>query len=148
LFWKSKIARKVIIGNEAGWFCKSSGYRKVKVYGKDYRAHRIIWDMLNPGDILSENEEVDHIDHDKTNNRPYNLRKVSRVGNGRNMPMNSNNTSGKTGVTFSTEKGKWVAQIKVNYRKIHLGYFSDKNEAIAARTAAEQKYGFHKNHGK
>ncbi len=147
LYWAVKPRRGVHIGEEAGHVCRDSGYRRVGFFGKDYKVHRIIWDLLHPDDLLKAGEEIDHIDHDKTNNRQCNLRKVNRVGNGRNMPRNGNNTSGKTGVTFSTEKGKWVAQIKVNYRKIHLGYFSDKNEAIAVRTAAEQKYGFHENHG-
>lgn len=147
LFWKAKIARKIIVGTEAGWICKDSGYRKIKAYGVDYRAHRIVWDLLHPDDLLLEGEEIDHIDHDKLNNRPWNLRKVSGLGNRRNMPKNRNNTSGTTGVTFNTAKNKWVAQIKVNYRKIHLGTFERKDAAVICRKAAEEKYGFHKNHG-
>jgi hypothetical protein len=31
---------------------------------------------------------------------------------------------------------------------LHLGYFKDKSEAIAARRAAEREHGFHENHGR
>ena len=37
---------------------------------------------------------------------------------------------------------------KIPGKQIHLGYFDDKKDAIAARKAAEVKYGFHKNHGR
>lgn len=32
-------------------------------------------------------------------------------------------------------------------QQIHLGVFPTKDEAIAARRAAEERFGFHKNHG-
>ena len=36
--------------------------------------------------------------------------------------------------------GKWVAEIGVNRRKIHLGTFETFEDAIKARKAAEEKY--------
>jgi len=35
---------------------------------------------------------------------------------------------------------KWRAQIKVNYKRIHLGYFKTKNEAKQAYLEAKRKY--------
>lgn len=49
-----------------------------------------------------------------------------------------NNKSGKTGV-FQSHRGKWVAYIDCE-RRINLGTFSSKEDAIAARMAAEIKY--------
>lgn len=43
---------------------------------------------------------------------------------------------------------RWIAEIKKNYRKIHLGMFSTEADAIAARKAAEARLGFHPNHGR
>ena len=43
---------------------------------------------------------------------------------------------------------KWVAEIKVNRIKKHLGQFDTFDAAVAARKAAEVEFGFHENHGK
>ncbi|EOA5908665.1 AP2 domain-containing protein, partial [Salmonella enterica subsp. enterica serovar Brandenburg] len=59
-----------------------------------------------------------------------------------------NNTSGALGVWREKRRNKWVAEIKVDRRKIHLGQFDNFDEAVAARKDAEVKYGLHENHGK
>jgi hypothetical protein len=51
-----------------------------------------------------------------------------------------NNTSGYSGVTYRKEKNQWIARITVNYKRIFLGYFETKEEAIKARKQAERKY--------
>ena len=43
---------------------------------------------------------------------------------------------------------RWVAQIKVDGKNKHLGYYVDKQDAIDVRKAAEKQYGFHANHGR
>uniref|UniRef100_A0AB39C382 HNH endonuclease n=1 Tax=Salmonella phage vB_SE126_1P TaxID=3236703 RepID=A0AB39C382_9VIRU len=52
-------------------------------------------------------------------------------------------------VSYDPETGifTWVAKIKVDRRKIHLGQFDNFDEAVAARKDAEAAYGFHENHG-
>lgn len=56
-----------------------------------------------------------------------------------------NNTSGRTGVSFHKNLGKWVARITVNRCRLQLGNYLDIEDAIAAREAAELKYfGFNK----
>lgn len=62
--------------------------------------------------------------------------------------MQANNTSGHTGVYWNGLRGKWYARIVVSGESKNLGHFLEKDEAIAARLAAEIKYGFHENHGK
>ena len=54
--------------------------------------------------------------------------------------MKKNNTSGYTGVNWSEEKGKWHAKIGCNYKRIHLGYFSDIKDAFRAYEKARIKY--------
>ena len=61
--------------------------------------------------------------------------------------MKSNNTSGVTGVSWNRKAGKWDAYIKVNGKRINLGYYVDKQDAIKTRRDAEIKHGFHENHG-
>ena len=84
LHWKVKFCRKIKIGAVAGDI-NAHGYYRVTLRGKQYLAHRIIWDILHPEDKLSKDDEIDHIDHDPLNNRRDNLRKVSRTINGRNV---------------------------------------------------------------
>lgn len=57
-----------------------------------------------------------------------------------NTRKKSNNTSGRTGVSFSKQRGKWEAYISVKGEFIRLGYFSDFEEACAIRSEAELKY--------
>lgn len=57
-----------------------------------------------------------------------------------NTKLKKHNSSGITGVWYHNLRNKWVAEIKVDKQKIHLGLFSDVNNAIKIRKAAEQKY--------
>lgn len=120
----------------------SQGYLSVVIGGKEYLAHRIIWFMQTgywP-------DQVDHIDHDRSNNRLDNLREVSSRLNQLNMSQKKSNTSGVTGVRVLSS-GKYHAYIMVNRKQIALGSYDDIDDAKAARQAAEAKYGFHVNHG-
>lgn len=81
---------------------------------------------------------LDHIDRKILNNRIENLREVSNSCNMRNTGNPSTNTSGVKGVCWNKSKNKWRAEIKINSRMTHLGYFTDFTEAVAHRLAAEQ----------
>jgi hypothetical protein len=52
------------------------------------------------------------------------------------------------GVGFDKKSGLWVARITIDGKPVHLGSFSNKDDAISARKDAEVKSGFHKNHGR
>lgn len=147
LHWRVKFCRSMNAGDVAGDI-NAHGYYRVTVKGRQYLAHRVIWDLLNPDDKLTAQDEIDHIDHNPLNNREDNLRKVDRKTNGRNLSVGTNNTSGVIGVYWRKREQKWLAQIKVDQISIHLGYFYSKEDAVSARKAAEDKYGFHENHGK
>lgn len=82
---------------------------------------------------------VDHINRDTLDNRKNNLRVCTIQENLRNQKR-SNNKTGYTGVTVHKQTGKYTAQIKVNYKKIHLGLFDTIKEALSARKKAELKY--------
>ena len=83
---------------------------------------------------------VDHINRNKRDNRRENLRLANKSLNAFNSKIYKNNKSGVTGVYFRKDTKKWTAEIKVNYRKICLGCYETKEEAINARKKAEQKY--------
>jgi hypothetical protein len=42
----------------------------------------------------------------------------------------------------------WEAWIRVRGKSKHLGYFKRRDDACAARLAAERAHGFHENHGR
>lgn len=145
--WKAT-NRRGFVGRQAGCFCPRDGYIRIRINSKLELAHRLAWDMTYPDDPVGPNEQIDHINHIRTDNRIVNLRKASNTENSRNASIGVNNTSGALGVWFEKRRNKWAAEIKVDRKKIHIGQFAKFADAVAARKAAEVKYGFHENHGK
>lgn len=84
--------------------------------------------------------EVDHINHNGLDNRKENLRIVTHHQNKFNNPIQLNNTSGVTGVSWSKTKNKWRAYITINDKQKSLGYYTEKEDAIKARKQAEEEY--------
>ena len=84
-----------------------------------------------------DDKDVDHINHNKKDNRKQNLRIVSRQENMCNTSIQSNN---KSGVHFDKRFYKWVAQISYKGKKIYLGSFLKFDDAVKARKEAEEKY--------
>ena len=87
-----------------------------------------------------EDKVVDHINHNSLDNRKCNLRVCNSSQNNANKGIQSNNTSGYTGVCWYKAGSKWQVSIKVNYKSIFLGYYDDLEEAIKVRKEAEIKY--------
>lgn len=145
--WTWLVSRgKARKGDEAGHIMISGGkkYRGIRVLGYPFRAHRLAFLYVNG--VFPE-QDVDHEDGNGLNNRWSNLRAVTPADNAKNQRLHSSNASGKSGVSWHKRDSKWQAIITVNSRKKQLGYFSSKEEAIAAREAAETEFGYHKNHG-
>ncbi len=82
----------------------------------------------------------DHIDRNSLNNRKYNLRPSTISENNQNRSKMSNNTSGVTGVYWNKKANKWCAYIMYDNKRLHLGSFLEKDDAIKARLIAEKKY--------
>ena len=87
--------------------------------------------------ILGKN--YDHIDRNPLNNRRHNLRKATRKENSRNQSKSTRNTSGVIGVGWYKPYNKWRAYISTD-KKMTLGYFENRDDAIRARLNAEVKY--------
>ena len=82
----------------------------------------------------------DHINRDTLDNRRENLRPATNSENMRNRSLFSNNTSGVSGVWQRSDTKKWQAEVKVNKKRIYLGDFVNKYDAIVARLQAEADY--------
>ena len=136
LYWKEQPG-SVDISKPAGCIDSSTGYRLIRIKGKKYRAHRLIYQMFNEQwDITdtSRDNQIDHADNDKLNNNIDNLRVATHSQQQHNSGKNRNNTSGCTGVYWYKPTGKWCVQISVNKKSHHGGYFVNKEDAIAKAT--------------
>ena len=113
------------------WYLGYDGY--CRSGDKPIYLHRIIMNCPN-------NKDIDHIDGKPLNNRKYNLREATNSQNMMNRKLQSNNTSGVTGVIWDKHKEKWRAQIKINNKNICLGRFINFDEAVQVRKDAEKEY--------
>ena len=116
----------------------SRGYWSVKIQNKHYYAHRLVWAVINGQDPI---HPIDHINGKENGNKIENLRLAfgGAKDNGQNMARQKNNTSGYTGVYWSSNKNKWCAQIKKDGKKRKLGFFDVPEKAYAAYLTAKQQ---------
>lgn len=138
--WNKRMAGKVALNNES----KRGGLTGT-IKNMSFHAHRVVWAMHHgrwPEGV------IDHIDGNSRNNKIENLRDVKQVINARNCRKSKNNTSGVNGVWWDKRYKKWCAEIKLNYKKKHLGYFEDIKDAERARVEEEKKHMYHKTHGR
>ncbi len=106
--------------------------------------HRVAYQIYH--NVLLESDQViDHVDHNKLNNRISNLRATTREVNNRNLALRKGNKSGVSGV-YQLPGGRWRAQIRIKKINHHIGCYSTLEEAASARRKAIGRYGFHENH--
>ena len=118
------------------------GYLGVRITnnGKKYSIlnHHVIY-ALTHGVFV---KEIDHIDRNKLNNSPSNLREVDRSLNVKNTPARKNNKTGVKNVWKTGKKASpYVVQVSKNGKRVHIGSFRTLDEAIAARDKAQSEAG-------
>jgi hypothetical protein len=128
LFNRFKRSGSALAGEEAGYL-QAYGYRRIKINRKLYYSHRLIY-MYHNGEI-TDNLHIDHIDRDKSNNNIENLRLVTEQENQWNR--------GDKGYCFHKRDNKFMAYIKLNGKRIHLGYFDTAEEAKNAYLKAKKE---------
>jgi hypothetical protein len=133
LYFKASVGGRSSAGKIVGGE-NSRGYRKLKMDGKTYSVHRIIY-LMHHGYLP---DLIDHIDRGKSNNRIENLRHVSNQVNNFNAgKYRTNKTSKYRGVSFSKRHRKWQAYITLNGKRSHLGSFETEEQANMARIESE-----------
>jgi hypothetical protein len=119
--FRTKGWNTVFAGTIAGKKNKN-GYIYISIRKKMHLAHRLAW--LTSNGYLPD--EVDHINHNPSDNRLKNLRAVNRTINCQNITIPSDNTSGFVGVYWHKGARKWMGQIVENGNVHYLGLFSSK----------------------
>lgn len=126
--WKISPANNTKAGSIAGGI-DDQGYRRIRVDGRRYKAHRLAW--LYVFGAWPEHE-IDHINLDRSDNRISNLREATMAENMRNR-----SGWGKTGL-----KGAYVARVgfsavvQVDGMPRYLGRFPTAEAAHAAYVSA------------
>ena len=124
------------------WKRYVSGGRKVKVHEQ---LHRVVLSRML-GRALVKGEWVDHINERPWDCRRSNLRLATQSQNQANTAnLRRNNTSGFRGVLWDKRRSKWRAEIRIDGRCRHLGYFDIAQEASDCynRVAEETWPGFY-----
>ena len=113
----------------------SHGYTQLKVDGKIYLAHRLVW-LYQTGKLPSK--WIDHINGVRSDNRWVNLREVTPAENNWNAKTRADNKTGVSGVMFKKSTGKYVVRISVNGVRLHLGSFDSLEKAVTIRKEAQE----------
>jgi hypothetical protein len=142
-FWIKARRGPGALGGVAGSM-GAQGYHRIMLNGKTYTAHRLAW-LYMKGEF--PRGLVDHINHDRSDNRWGNLREVSHSNNSKNAKMSSKNHSGVSGVCWDKNKNKWRVSIRTEKKQIHGGYYDSLSEAKDKRADLNKMYNFHCNHG-
>jgi hypothetical protein len=93
-------------------------------------------------------DQIDHINHNTSDNRICNLRNVSHSVNHKNLTLSKDNKSGISGVRWEKSTGRWRAEAVQKGIKTITARFDNLFEAACFRKSAEIRFGYHPNHGK
>ena len=129
--WKVKAANKQITNlSTDGYYIVYTHTINNKV--TRFKAHRIIYAIANNTNDF-QNLQIDHIDCNKLNNNPQNLRLATSTQNQYNRGKQKNNTSGHKNIYFHKRCQKYTCSIGINRKLTHIGVFDSLESAIEAR---------------
>lgn len=135
LTWKITRSSSAVTGSRAGCI-GDQGYRRIKIDGKRYFEHRLIWLHVYG---KWPNPTCDHRNRIRSDNKLNNLREATESQNSQNMgdKKNKPNKWGFRGVVKS--KALWEARISWKGKKVSIGWFRSAEEAGAAYVEASRK---------
>jgi hypothetical protein len=134
LTWKAATSVAVKVGEVAGT-ARKTGHRQVRLDGKIYLCHRVIWALVHGA---WPDGEIDHINGDAGDNRLSNLRVVDRRTNAENKRRpQSNNLTGYLGV--SPHNSGYSASIRSRGQFTWLGHYDTPEAASAAYVQAKRQ---------
>lgn len=131
--WRVALARSCPAGSRAGCITNDR-YVCITVDGAKFLAHRLAWRFTFDA---WPSKFIDHIDGNRGNNRPSNLRNTSKQINAQNRKVaHRGSASGVLGVRRSLNR--WTARINITGKDIHLGSFDTPELAHAAYVLAKR----------
>lgn len=137
-YWTEKVNKHLAIGTRAGTTDKK-GYRQIGYKKELFQEGRLAWLAVH-GDW--PDDQIDHRDCDKANNKISNLRRATPSQNSANTRPRPGLRSGLKGAYYHNQCGKYCARIKTGGRMYHLGIFKTAEEAHAAYCAkAKELFG-------
>lgn len=98
------------------------------------KMHRLIMN------VFGFDKKVDHINHNKNDNRKSQLRVCSNQENTFNHKVSKSNTSGRSGVSYRKDTNKWRARLWFDGKCYALGSFNTYDEALNARLIKEEEF--------
>jgi hypothetical protein len=124
VFRRLKTSGTKRVGDKVG--CVAGRYLQINVCGRQLRGHQVAW-FLTYGRMPTT---IDHINGNGLDNRLCNLREVTQQQNIHNLRKPpKHNTTGFLGVSYYKAGNKFSAQINIDGKKRHLGYFDDAQAA-------------------
>jgi hypothetical protein len=141
LIWIVSRHVRAPVGSPAFGSPDAYGYLEGHFRGVKLKAHRVAW-AIHHGSWPEHG--IDHINGKPFDNRIENLRQAPQSINLKNASMRSDNSSGVTGVSWHSQRSKWVVRVGQKY----VGIFNSLEEATAARRAVAIADGYHPNHGR
>ena len=143
LVWRVRLNRSTQIGDRAGTtFPNDRGYLRVKINGWEYAVHRIIY-LWHTGE---DPQIVDHIDHNRSNNKISNLRAATGSNNSWNARLRKDAKVRVKGVTYRPDKpSPWIAELRVKGKRVLHASFKTLEEAERAVKEARRIHhrGYH-----
>lgn len=136
--WLVNKGRRAKVGSVAGGLT-ITGYVRIIINSKYYLAHRLAWLYITGK--MPENE-TDHVNGIKNDNRIVNLREATRSENMRNKVKFKTNSSGFKGVDYITSTNKYRVRVGVDKKRIYLGSYNTAEEAsLVYQSFAKASYG-------
>lgn len=119
------------------WHIDNNGYVVSRIANKQFvYMHRFILD------VLDDKLDVDHIYHQKNDNRKLKLRVCEHRENCMNVKVQKGSITGVTGVTYRREKckKKYRVMISIDGECVKIGAYENFDEAVNARLKAEDEH--------
>lgn len=135
LYWKKPTGNRITKGSKVGSI-GSNGYLTVKLHGKSYLVHRLIY-LYHHGYLPTI---IDHKDNNPLNNDIANLREADHATNRQNAKLRKDNKAGVKGVSFDATNKVWQVQVNCNNKAYRVGNFKDLELAELVAVMAREKY--------